>query len=128
MKTFVTGATGLLGSNLVRTLAADGHAVRALVRSRDKGRALLGDLPGVELVEGDLADVDGFAPALAGCEALFHTAAYFREYFGGGDHRAQLQAINVDGSLALMQAARRHGIQRAVDTSAGGIIGTRPNG
>jgi len=45
MKTFVTGATGLLGSNLVRALRAEGHSVRALVRSKEKavGRAHQGD-------------------------------------------------------------------------------------
>src|SRR5690349_13781331 len=87
---FVTGATGLLGGNLVRALRARGHQVRALVRSQDKARELLGEPgPGLELVAGDLADVPGFARALVGCDLVFHTAAYFREY-GAGDHWPEL--------------------------------------
>ncbi|MBC7871114.1 MAG: NAD-dependent epimerase/dehydratase family protein, partial [Chitinophagaceae bacterium] len=43
MKAFVTGSTGLLGSNLVRLLVEQGHEVKALARSADKARRLLGD-------------------------------------------------------------------------------------
>lgn len=50
---FVTGATGLLGNNLVRLLHSRGVAVRALVRSREKAEQLFGRLP-VELVTGDI--------------------------------------------------------------------------
>ncbi|MGH8572166.1 MAG: NmrA family NAD(P)-binding protein, partial [Gammaproteobacteria bacterium] len=56
MKAFVTGATGLLGNNLVRALRAEGHAVRALVRSETKAQRLLGDT-GAELVRGDMENV-----------------------------------------------------------------------
>ena len=58
---FVTGATGLLGNNLVRELVAHGYTVKGLVRSRAKGEQQFADLPEVELVEGDMADVDAFA-------------------------------------------------------------------
>jgi len=51
MKIFVTGSTGLLGSNLVRSLHDHGHQVSALVRSPEKARALLGSR--ARLVEGD---------------------------------------------------------------------------
>ena len=71
--TFVTGATGLLGNNLVRELVARGHAVKALIRSRAKGEQQFKDLPGVELVVGDMADVDAFAASLQGCDTVFHT-------------------------------------------------------
>src|SRR3981081_3861935 len=99
MKTFVTGATGLLGSNLVRALRGEGHSVRALVRSREKAQRQLGDA-GAELVVGDLQNVPGFAAALRGVDVVFHTAAYFREYYGAGDHWPKLQAINVRGHSA----------------------------
>ena len=126
MRALVTGSTGFLGNNLVRALLSEGHAVRALVRSREKARVL--DVPNVELVEGDMEDVPGFAPALDGVDVLFHTAAYFREYYGPGDHWARLKAINVDGTMALLEAARARGVKRVVDTSSGGIIGLKPDG
>jgi dihydroflavonol-4-reductase len=67
MKMFVTGATGLLGSNLVRALRAEGHSVRALVRSKEKVQRQLGDT-GAELVVGDMENVPGFVGALEGVE------------------------------------------------------------
>lgn len=127
MKAFVTGATGLFGNNLVRALKAEGHAVRALVRSTPKAQHLLGNVD-VELVEGDMTDVPGFAHALDGVDVVFHTAAYFREYYGAGDHWPHLEAINVRGTLALAEAAHVRGVARLVHTSSSGTIGFRPDG
>jgi len=127
MKAFVTGSTGLLGNNLVRALVAKGHTVSGLVRSEEKGRRLLGDLP-VELVRGDMRDVAGFGAALDGCDVVFHTAAYFREYYQPGDHAAALDEINVRATLRLMDEADRRGVRRLVHTSSGGTIGVKPDG
>lgn len=88
---FVTGATGLLGNNLVRLLLERGLVVRALARSQAKARAQFGEIPGLTIIEGDMQDVAGFAPALTGCDVVFHTAAYFRESYGGGKHWAMLK-------------------------------------
>src|SRR5947208_1449861 len=62
MRAFVTGGTGLLGSNLIRELVGQGHTVRALARSAEKARRLLPDVP-VEWVVGDMEDA---APTTAG--------------------------------------------------------------
>jgi dihydroflavonol-4-reductase len=127
MKVFVTGSTGLLGNNLARLLVAKGYDVIGLVRSEEKGRRLLGDIP-VTLVNGDMRDIGGFAPALERCEAVFHTAAYFREYYQPGDHARALEEINVKGTLDLMTEADRRGVRRFINTSSGGTIGTKPDG
>ena len=127
MKAFVTGATGLLGNNLVRALLAEGHPVRALVRSPEKAARLLADT-GAEVVAGDMEDVAAFAPALDGCDVVFHTAAYFREYYGPGDHWPKLEKINVQGTLALAESARARGVRRLLDTGSSGIIGLKPGG
>jgi len=124
---FVTGATGLLGNNLVRALRAQGHPVRALVRSEEKGRRLLGDLD-VAIVKGDMQDVPAFADALDGCAAVFHTAAYFREYYQPGDHAAALERINIQATLELMAAADARGVATFVHTSSSGAVGTREDG
>jgi len=92
MRAFVTGGTGLLGNNLVRALLAEGHSVRALVRSRTKAHLL--DGLDVELVEGDMGAVPEFSAALDGVDVLFHTAAYFREYYGPpADHWTRLKTL-----------------------------------
>lgn len=127
MKVFVTGSTGLLGNNLVRRLEAAGHAVVVLVRSEEKGRRLLGDTRAI-LIKGDMRDVQAFASALDGCQAVFHTAAYFREYYQPGDHRQALEDINIKGTLTLMDEADRRGVRRFIHTSSGGTIGTKPDG
>ncbi|MGE8321472.1 MAG: SDR family oxidoreductase [Pseudomonas sp.] len=123
---FVTGATGLLGNNLVRELVAGGYAVKGLVRSRAKGEQQFKDLPGVELVVGDMADVDGFAAALQGCDTVFHTAAFFRDNYKGGSHWKELERINVTGTQRLLDLAYRAGIRRFVHTSSIAVLDGAP--
>ena len=125
MKAFVTGSTGMLGSNLVRELLAQGYSVRVLVRSKAKAERQFRGLQ-VELVEGDMTNIAAFAPQLQGCDVLFHTAAYFREYYGPGDHWKTLEAINIKGTLQLLGEAERHGLRRAVYVSSSGVIHSAP--
>jgi dihydroflavonol-4-reductase len=128
MRAFVTGTTGLLGSNLTRALLQAGYEVRGLVRSKEKAGRVFKDTPGVEFVTGDMNNIAGFAPALAGCDVLFHTAAYFREYYQPGDHQGTLEKINVQGTIDLLIAAEKHGVGRAIHTSSSGVIGNKENG
>lgn len=127
MKAFVTGSTGLLGNNLVQALLDAGWEVKALARSRAKAAKLL-DISRVEIVVGDMENVAGFADALAGCDVLFHTAAYFRDYFGPGDHWAKLERINVHGTIELLNAAERRGVGKTIYVSSSTVIGSRPDG
>jgi dihydroflavonol-4-reductase len=127
MKAFVTGATGLLGTNLVRLLCEQGHPVRALVRSREKAEKAFAGL-NVQTVVGDMADVPAFAGSLSGCDVLFHTAAYFREYYQPGDHWPVLEQINVRATVELLTQAASHGVKTAVHTSSAGVVGPGPAG
>ena len=118
----MTGATGLLGNNLVRELVGDGVKVKGLVRSMDKARRQFADLPQVELVPGDMSDVAGFAETLQGCDTLFHTAAFFRDGYKGGSHSAQFVQTNVEGTRALLEAAYAMGVRRMVQTSSIAVL------
>ena len=126
MKAFVTGSTGFLGSNLVIALLERGYEVKALARNRQKAQKVLGNLK-LEIVEGDLDNIAAFAPALQDCDVLFHTAAYFREYYAPGNHWATLEKLNVTATIELLTAAEKHGVKRAVHTSSSGVIGMKPN-
>ncbi|WP_454876577.1 SDR family oxidoreductase [Pseudomonas farris] len=123
---FVTGATGLLGNNLVRELVAHGCTVKALVRSRAKGEQQFKNLPGVELVVGDMADVDAFAATLQGCDTVFHTAAFFRDNYKGGSHWKELEKINVEGTRRLLAQAYNAGIRRFIHTSSIAVLDGAP--
>ena len=118
---FVTGATGLLGNNLVRELIAAGWRVRALVRSPGKARQQFAGLD-LEIVQGDMLDVRGFASRLAGVDTVFHTAAYFRDSYKGGRHWDALYAANVQGTRHLLDHAYDKGVRRFVHTSSIAVL------
>ena len=127
MKVFVTGSTGLLGSNLVNALVTAGHEVKALARSREKAEKLFPHSP-VEIVVGDMENISAFAPHMAGSDVLFHTAAYVREVFGPGNHWPKLEKINVQGTLELLTQAERYGVTMAIHTSSTSVLGIGPKG
>jgi nucleoside-diphosphate-sugar epimerase len=122
---FVTGATGLLGNNLVRALVAKGVTVRALVRSRHKAEKQFPSLS-FELVEGDINQTETFADRLPGVDTVFHTAAYFRDNYKGGRHWQQLYTTNVAGTASLLEVCYRAGIRRFVHTSSTAVLRGRP--
>lgn len=129
MKAFVTGCTGMLGSNLVYLLAERGHQVRALVRSEEKAKKLFGEQAGITFVVGDMENTEGFSHELFGNDVLFHTAAYLREYFvRAGNHGPKLERVNIRGTIKLLKAAEDHGVKKAIYVSAGGVIGRKPDG
>ncbi len=121
MKALVTGSTGMLGHNLVRDLLEQGWEVVALVRSKSKAQKLFGNLA-LEIVEGDMENVAGFTHALEGIDTVFHTAAYFREYYSAGDHWATLKRINIDATLELIAAAEQRGVTSFIHVSSSGSI------
>ncbi|TVT79565.1 SDR family oxidoreductase [Pseudomonas sp. H3(2019)] len=124
--TFVTGATGLLGNNLVRELVAGGYEVKALVRSRAKGEQQFKNLPGVRLIVGDMADVDAFAASMQGCDTVFHTAAFFRDNYKGGSHWEALERINVTGTRRLLEHAYAAGVRSFIHTSSIAVLDGAP--
>jgi dihydroflavonol-4-reductase len=114
---FVTGATGLLGNNLVRELVDKEVTVRALARSKEKAVKQFGSLR-LEVVVGDINHPRTFVDRLQGVDIVFHTAAYFRDNYKGGKHWDQLYTTNVAGTANLLQASYQAGVRRLVHISS----------
>ena len=122
-RALVTGATGFVGSAVVRALLQQGWQVRALARAGSDRRNL--DALPIELAGGDLADRASLERALEGCETLFHVAAHYRL---GAPDPAQLYATNVEGTARIIEAALAARIARIVYTSSVATIGIPADG
>src|SRR5437016_3386589 len=118
MQAFVTGATGFLGSHVARVLCEQGAKLRLLVRATSNLKNLQG-LP-AETVTGDLRDPGSLGKAMAGCDTVFHVAADYRLWVRDPQ---EMYRSNVDGTRALLEAARGAGVERVVYTSTVGCIG-----
>jgi uncharacterized protein YbjT (DUF2867 family) len=106
----LTGATGTVGSALLRRLTSEGKPVRALVR--DPGH--LGDQRvRVQIALGDLADPPSFRNALRGVDTVVHLAAAIRD-----QQHASIEELNALATLRLVRAAERAGAERFVFFSA----------
>lgn len=121
MKVFVTGATGLLGGSVVRQLLAQGHEVLGLVRDPRKARPQ----QGLTWCEGDIEFPAGWRERLHGCQAVVHCAAYFREYYGRGDHWPRLVRLNVQATLELLEESLKAGVSHFVHITSSGTLHPR---
>ena len=116
MRVLVTGGTGFVGSHVARQVQGAGHAVRLLVRSRDKARTCYDTLgiPVPELVAGDVTDAESVRVALADCDAVVHAAAGTPI----GSSRQQLFGVNVGGTTNVVNGALAQGVGRIVCVSS----------
>jgi NADH dehydrogenase len=108
----LTGATGNVGSALLHRLVADGQQVRALVRD---SRRLGPDRVRVQIAMGDLSDASSFKNALRGVKTVIHLAAAIRDQERQG---ATIEEVNALGTLRLVRAAERAGVERFIFFSA----------
>src|SRR5271163_3410216 len=123
MKAFVTGATGFLGSHVARALADQGADLRLLVRPTSNLRNLEGLK--AETATGDLRDAASLEKAMSGCDTVFHVAADYRLWVRDPE---EMYRSNVDGTRALLEAARKNGVRRIVYTSSVATMGFTSNG
>jgi NAD dependent epimerase/dehydratase len=125
----VTGAGGFIGGHLVERLVRDGARVRALCRynsRNDRGTLdwLGADVTAeVEVVLGELRDVESVAGAVEGAEVVLHLGAQIAIPYSYVNPRDFVE-VNVLGTLNVAQAALRHGVQRVVHTSTSEVYGT----
>ena len=118
---FLTGGTGFVGRVVARRLAERGHALRALVRHRDDGRAAgLRDL-GADLVVGDITRQQTIAGALDDCETVVHLVGIIKER----PPEVTFERVHTHGTIQVVEAARQAGVRRIVHMSA---LGARLDG
>lgn len=118
MKVFVTGGTGFIGRHLIDRLLSRGDDVTALVRSEDAAAALRAR--GVNAVIGDVRKPETMREAMAGSDAVFHTAAWYK--IGAKDWQ-QAEEINVQGTKNVLSLAHELGVPRIVYTSTIALYG-----
>ncbi len=123
MKILITGASGFVGSAVLRCLLKAGHEVRALIRPGNS-RANLRGLE-VEIVEGDLTDLASLERAMRGCAALYHVAADYRLWTPRPE---ALYQNNVAGTRNIMRVAGDAGVKRIIYTSSVATLGLNPDG
>jgi nucleoside-diphosphate-sugar epimerase len=120
-KVLVTGGAGFIGSNLVRELLERGDDVRVLDNFSTGNRRNIEDLD-VEVVEGELRSYERVHNAVRGVETVFHLGA-----LGSVPRSVQdpltSSAVNIEGTLNVLLAARDEGIRRVVYTSSSSIYG-----
>ena len=118
MKALVTGATGFIGSSVVRELLKDGVEVRVLMRKDSDTRNI--DGLDVEKAYGDIRDSESVKSALKGCDTLYQTAALYALW--APDSKV-FYDINVEGTKTVLNAALEQGLEKVVYTSSIAAIG-----
>jgi len=114
MRSLVTGGGGFLGGAIVRRLVDRGDRVRTLQRGVYPELKALG----VECIRGDIADAEIVDRAVAGCDRVFHVAAKV-EMWGP---REPFRLANVAGTENILNAMRRHGVDKLIFTSSPSVV------
>ncbi|AEF35056.1 MULTISPECIES: 3-beta-hydroxysteroid dehydrogenase [Mycolicibacter] len=120
-RVLVTGGSGFVGTNFVKTLLDQGYQVRSF----DRASSPLPDHPGLQKLEGDICDPQTVAQAVTDIDTVFHTAAII-DLQGGAkvtdEIRRRSFAVNVDGTRNLVQAGQRAGVKRFVYTASNSVV------
>ncbi|OEK02270.1 hypothetical protein BFP97_12410 [Roseivirga sp. 4D4] len=119
---FITGSTGFIGRKLAMKLADEGHEVVALIRSKQKAADLQHER--ISFVEGDLFAIESLENGMKDCQEVYHLAA-FASVWAKGD---TFKTVNIDGTLNVLDAAKKQGVAKVVVTSTAGVIGPAIDG
>jgi UDP-glucose 4-epimerase len=126
MKVLVTGGAGFIGSHIVERLVGRGHVVRVIDNfSSGKRENLAPFASRVELIQGDIRDAKQVELAVAGRDVVFHEAAIVSVPYSI-EHPQETHDVNIQGTLNVLEAARRAGAKRVVFASSAAIYGDDP--
>lgn len=109
MKIFLTGGDGFLGSNLVRELIKQGHSIKVLVQPNRQTSTL--DGLDIEIVEGDLLNLEELKTAASGSEAIFHVAANTNIW---PSKSALVNKINIEGTKNIISLSKELNIKKLI--------------
>ena len=118
MSILITGATGYIGSAVVRELVNAGESVRCLVRKTSNMKNLK-DLH-VELAYGDIRDIDSVRRALQGCNSVYHLAAIYANWL---PDPGLMYQVNEEGTRNVLMACKDAGVQKIVYCSSVAALG-----
>jgi nucleoside-diphosphate-sugar epimerase len=118
----VTGGAGFIGSHLTEEIARRGHRVRVADSLITGKRSNLAHIPGVEFVEGDLAELEFAKKVAAGCDYVLHQAA-IPSVPRSVKNPIESNRANVDGTLNILVAARDAGVKRLVFAASSSAYG-----
>jgi nucleoside-diphosphate-sugar epimerase len=118
MNVFITGATGFIGRNLMLKLVASGIEIHALFRDESKIRGIRHEK--IKWFRGDLADRNSIEMAMKDCQQAYHLGAFANLLIGKPD---SLYEQNVQGTVNVLESARKAGLNRVVFTSTAGVLG-----
>jgi len=129
MKILITGADGFIGSHLTEYLVRQGHDVRAFVLYNSQNswgwldQSPLDIKNQFDVFAGDIRDPHGVYEAMKGCDAVLHLAALIAIPYSYHSPDTYVDT-NIKGTLNVMQAARKQGVQRIIHTSTSEVYGT----
>ena len=123
----ITGGCGFIGSHIAEALVGEGHAVRVFDNlSSGRLENLHGFADRVDVVRGDIREPDALRGAMHGVEFVFHEAALV-SVAASVEQPGENDAINIRGTLNVLQAARAAGVRRFVFASSAAIYGNNPD-
>ncbi len=125
-KVLVTGGAGFIGSNLVAELLKEGNEVTVFDNFSTGYWSNVEPFPAVRVIKGDVRDENAVWKAVKGCEVIFHLAASVGNK-RSIDNPADDAAINVIGTINVIEAARRLNVRKIVVSSSAGIFGELKN-
>lgn len=116
MKVFVTGGSGFVGQNLIKTLKNEGYEVAALARSANSAKIV--EQLGARAIRGDLSDAAAVSKGLYACDSVFHLAAevsFFKS-------EKSLSELNVNATWRILRESQKQGVKNFVYLSAASVV------
>jgi nucleoside-diphosphate-sugar epimerase len=126
MKALVTGGAGFIGSHIAERLVREGHQVVIYDNFSSGRRENLAPMEDkVEVIEGDVRDAPQLDYRMAGCDVVFHEAAVVSVPYSV-EHPQETHDVNIQGTLNVLMAAKRHGVRRVVFACSAAVYGEDP--